>query len=66
MGGRQSDEPAAMSLCGNDAMGSAAHARGASAGRNVAGKLYADRVTTTVAPSQDLKLTRPRGPFGPV
>jgi len=49
------DEPAAMSLRGNDAMGSAGHARGTAPGRDVAGKLYAGRATTGVVTVSELK-----------
>lgn len=55
MGGRQSDEPAAMSLCGNDAMGAAGHARGHEAGRDLAGKRYAGGATTGVVTISGLK-----------
>lgn len=36
-------------------MGTAGHARGQEAGRDVAGKLYADRLTTTVVTVSGLK-----------
>jgi hypothetical protein len=36
-------------------MGSAGHARGAAAGRDVAGKLYAGGATTSVVPLSGLK-----------
>ena len=54
MGGRQSDEPAAMSLYGNDATGSAGHARGLKARCDIAGKLYAGWVTTGVVTTSGL------------
>ena len=44
-----------MSLPGNDATGSAGHTRGAADGRDVAGKLYAVRVTTGVVTVSALK-----------
>lgn len=55
MGGRQPGKPAAMSLCGNDPTGSAGHARGTAAWHDVAGELYAGRVTTGVVTVSGLK-----------